>query len=399
MDIKNNQAETTARQTNFLLIMLYQIIFFLCILACFPPEKFRLINNRLDKANILVRGMATLISPLACFLALWAYGGVVFGDAAFVMLLPIAALMVDWLNAGTAYSEERPMVSLRVSLCVVSAVVSLYASVLSEAPNLAKSMADFERKHAAQNDSEILFLDQRIAGLQTTLSNNESLLDGRMALVQKMIDNDNNAYQEANREKGGLNPDTGEVILGGKICGDNCKTYTANARAAQEKIKALDELSKKNVLIRKEIDEAQKQRQTKLENHLSDTNKIGALIEAALYHADFGVKTQITGRFFVLMFLELFSLILSHAKASQNLRDLVVNVSTEDAERLRGDHKVEMAKIMAEQAKVRSKLSAEFSPIVVQLPQKAVAMEIGENQTKSSQAANDEIIEDTKDVI
>jgi hypothetical protein len=343
-----------------------QVNFFItliCFLACFPAEKYGLVRNRIDKAGIWTRGISAVVSPLACFLALWQYGGIAFGDAVFISLVPVTAWTLDWFNGSTAYTDDRPNAWLRGGLLVISFMTALYASLLSEASALQKAANEEQAKLADQN-TEVKALKMQIEDTRAVIAANDQRLAQKALLAHDKANAEASAYLEETVAQGGINPINGKRLRGGAVCGDNCNTYKAVAKNAQDQIDALTELEAQNSRLKGELATTEQRLSDLMGQYIKKELTPGELLSSVRY-APIGVASQIVGRVAVLMFLEGFSLMLAHKKASPLIRGIVQQVSEEDSARAKTAHLQEMAKIQLEHAAERSKIAATLPPISV----------------------------------
>ena len=110
----------------------------LCALACFSYDRFKRIDNWPDKANVLLRGGAVLISSTVCALTLWQYAGAVFGDTAFVIMLPLVMFLMYWLNNASAWGGgiSWSMFVARVALVLITVIISSHGFLLGEQASL-----------------------------------------------------------------------------------------------------------------------------------------------------------------------------------------------------------------------------------------------------------------------
>jgi hypothetical protein len=340
----------------------------ICALACFPYSSYKLIHNWGDKANVLVRGAAVIISPLVGALSLCAYAAVIFPNAPFVMVLPFISLLIDWLNCASAYGNtgiSRSMWMLRCGLVLISVVIAGYASLLSEQSNLMKELNNQERILAIQNSNDIQALNTKIDQYRKAIAENESRIQSKTALVLKMREKTRLADKECNGAAG-VDEATGIKIFGGK-CKGRAFNHRADADAAQAQINEIETLPGKSFLLEQKIIDAEKQVEGLIAPHLSDPNSTGSLIKSVQY-ADFGVLLQIAFRLAILMFMELLALILAHIPVSKNLHDAVEFVVLEDARRIANAHQVAHAEIHGQHIQNRNRLGANHLPVIVQVP-------------------------------
>jgi hypothetical protein len=357
------------QQTNGFAVLIDWPVAFLCALAGFPYSAFKLIQNRKDKVNVLVRGSAVVISPLVGALSLWAYATVILGNAPFIMVLPLIAFLIDWLNSTSAYDNNgisRAMWWLRAGLALISLVIAGYSALLSEQQNLLREQNNHERQ-LALHDPVISVKNDRINELNKVFAKNELQIHGRTELVLEKTKKTKLADKECSGAAG-VDEATGVKIAGGQLCGKNAKNHRLDATAAQAQIDEIDNiLVPQNELLKQEIATMEKEREELINSKRSDQTSGGSLLQS-LQYAKLGVILQVLFRLAILLYLELLALLLAHTPVSQNLRDIVGNVTTDDAQRIRAAHKASTAAILAEQAKTRALFGANLTPVIVRIP-------------------------------
>jgi hypothetical protein len=355
------------QQTNGLLVLIDRLIAFLCALASFNYSNYKSLNENGDRGNILSRGVAVLISSLACALALGKNAEAVFGYSIYGVLLAVAAYILDWQIMRTSYNGNNKWFSLigalRVALIIIGGTLAFTSGLISESPNLLKNLFKEQRRQAVLNNPVIGLLDQRIFAYQKKIMDNEEGIQNREALESKRIDSLRLAWNEENGVRG-RDEKTGNMVKGGHRCGDACNTYKNNAKAAALQIAALDDQVVKNNELRKKIVELKAEREDLFNKDLSDEHSLGTLYEAFPF-ADGGVKFKICGIVFMLVFLEIIAMVIAHLEVSKNILDAITYIRSEDRNRLIGGHKARNAAILAEQAKARALYGASRTPVIV----------------------------------
>jgi hypothetical protein len=342
------------QQTNGFAVLIDWPVEFLCTLAGFPYDRFKLIRKGGDRAKVMGRGASVIISLTACLMAVGQNAEALFGHAWVVFLLPLVVIIFDRLIVSNSYGDDiDPQIQrCRYALVLISVYITLGSALISEKDNLLKNLFADQTQQAVRSDSTLHDMVERINMDRQAIKDNEKALQERSTIENTRIEE--------------LRLAEYQLLRGG--CITKCKTHKANAAAAQARLDGLDALAARNVKLQREIAEREAKFEELLKNHLGDSNSVGTLFKSFFLYPDFGVWFRVLPNTLVLMIFELSALAMAHTKASQNMRAVIDNITSDDALRQRGAHKTSTAEILAEQAKTRALFGANLTPVIVRIP-------------------------------
>jgi len=344
----------------------------ICALACFPHEAFHQLQDWGSKASVLGRGLAVAISPTISAIVLYTYAGVVFGNAAYLLFMPVIVFLIDWQITGRAYHKERDsqLRLVRVVLALITLFISLYASLLSQQESLLKSLRQGEmaalqsaESHAGMQFREIQ--GQMARTREAIASNSERIRVQGPELKAKQIEAELMQAAECDPNGGGVNALTGKFAIGGR-CGPKAKVHKDTAEAARRLIAVVEELKDDNLVLQQELTELGRRMEAIQESVLTTKPGMGSLFKAVRY-ADLGTVFSIVLSAAMMMFLELLCLIFSRYTPAKNLQDAVADLGERDARRLELYHARTLAKLNQELPPLRFGLADERSSHVAHL--------------------------------
>ena len=340
----------------------------ICALACFPHEAFHQLQDWGSKASVLGRGLAVAISPTISAIALYTYAGAVFGNAAYLLLMPVVVLIIDWQIVGTSYQSERntQLGLVRFVLALITLFISLYASLLSQEEGLLKALRQGETL-ALQADKSLAGVEFRavqaqIASTRETIAANAERVRREAPELKARLSTAQMLYEKECFGETGVDARTGVRVVGGG-CGRRAAGHKAEADAARRQLAAVEELPGRNDGLQNELTDLNQRLLTIQEGVVTTKGGIGALFKATRY-VDFGTLMSIVLSAAMMLFLEMLCVIFSHFPPAKNLQAAVADLGERDSRRLELFHARALASLNRELPPLRFGIANERSHAV-----------------------------------
>ncbi|MDI9408096.1 MAG: hypothetical protein QM523_02495 [Candidatus Pacebacteria bacterium] len=354
----------------------------LCFLSGLDRQVFTQLRSVRYRVNMMVRGVAVIISPLAFTLALLFNGEAIVGQSPYLILLPILVFALDWLLVACSYDKHNPeymksktpLVILRIFVLLLSVFMSLFAGLLTEQGNLLTQINEKEKLKLEQTDRW-----RKLSEVETNLASRNNALEAQLATIEELKRKRAEAQQFEIAESGGESRQIDGVAIVGGRCGPKCLDWRQRKEAADSRIKELESSSLDSEKLKAQMKEIQDQKDKMVDLSkkpptlgtlaISFINKFseGGAESAALILKIFFI-------FVVIMVIELFAFFVSEFPIPTIVIDGVKNRDILSREQMETGLQEELAQVANNKNIIRDSVGGELPPLLISVDGNSTVM-------------------------
>ena len=348
------------------------------LLSAIPGHAMSRITTPADWILLVVRAFAVIVSPVAFGLALFKNAAIVGAQAPFLVLLPLVVLATDWANMAAAADGAKKsggLVVLRIFIVLLSLFMATTAAFWQEQEAIGRRLVEIE-DDATHNSAAY----QQLVGEKKALEG--ELVTNRQALqddLQKRADlqSQANGYRRLQQQecegRAGIDPETGEMIVGGQECGENAATHRINAEAKERALLALVPVVDHRESLQAQINAKATAIEELVVANRSNKDSLSTLLNGVAAGAvDWGVWVSLAFTVIIMLVMETFALVMSGIALTTSLTAAIKTSKERDEQRLRNYDESLRAEETRQHRLARASAGSELPPIIAPLPRPTI---------------------------
>ena len=359
----------------------------LCFLAGLDRQVFLRLRSVRYRVNMMVRGIAVIVSPLAFTMALVSNGEAIVGQSPYLILLPILVFALDWLLVACSYDKRNPeylnsktpLIILRVFVLMLSVFMSIFAGLLTEQENLLGQINDKEKAKIEQTDRW-----RKLSEVETNLAQRNNALEAQLATIEDLKRKRAEAQQyEIAESSGTARVVDGVAIVGGR-CGPKCIDWRQRKEAADSRIKELEISAGDSDKLKAQMKDIQDQKDKMIEGSKRPPTLGTLAISFIEKFSEGGAESaalilKIFFIFIVIMVIELFAFFVSEFPIPTIVIEGVNSRNVLSKEEMETGLQEELAQVASDKNRVRDSVGGSLPPLLISVDGTSAAMPVQEN--------------------